>query len=125
MANVTFVDCNGGFMAHGKINNKLMPDALHPNPAGADAERGPMLQGTCGPCYTNNCCRRHISFCDDLLLVNLQVWMCWQSATGACCRIWGCSNTQDGFVCGWKTDVHGLACQLFFSVTTWKFKGLL
>ena len=38
MANVTFVDCNGGFMARGKINSKLMPDALHPNPAGADAE---------------------------------------------------------------------------------------
>lgn len=49
MANVTFVDCNGGFMAHGKINNKLMPDALHPNPAGADAERGPMPQECAGP----------------------------------------------------------------------------
>lgn len=37
MANVTFVDCIGGFMARGKINSRLMPDALHPNPAGADA----------------------------------------------------------------------------------------
>ena len=46
MANVTFVDCNGGFMARGKINSKLMPDALHPNPAGtASAPR--YLTGNC------------------------------------------------------------------------------
>jgi hypothetical protein len=36
MANMTFADCNAGFMAHGKINSKLMPDALHPNAAGTD-----------------------------------------------------------------------------------------
>lgn len=34
-ANVTFVSCNDSFMSGGKINQKLMPDALHPNAAGA------------------------------------------------------------------------------------------
>lgn len=36
-ANVSFVDCNKGFMKGGSINKDLMPDALHPNPAGARA----------------------------------------------------------------------------------------
>lgn len=34
-ANVTFVSCIGRFMLGGNINQKLMPDALHPNAAGA------------------------------------------------------------------------------------------
>ena len=38
--NVTFVDCNAGFLRNGTIDKQLMPDALHPNPKGMDVLGG-------------------------------------------------------------------------------------
>ena len=87
MANVTFVDCNGGFMARGRINSKLMPDALHPNPAGADADAcccKTLLTLLREQLWLQKCV---LACSDSALFLNLQVWMCWQSATRVCCRI--------------------------------------
>jgi hypothetical protein len=69
MANVTFVDCNSGFMARGRINSKLMPDALHPNPAGANTNAYCSKTLLSLPCERALLCKRILAYSRSLLLM--------------------------------------------------------
>jgi hypothetical protein len=74
MANVTYVDCNGDFMARGKINSRLMPDALHPNPSGADTKT--CWSEHCGASLIGDCSRggltTYLSLCSAVLIIYSQ-----------------------------------------------------